>query len=68
MLLQNRVAFVTAAGAGIGRAKALAMAAEGAVLVVTDLDPPTAQETAQMITANGGKAVVSQIYVGPLKG
>jgi NAD(P)-dependent dehydrogenase (short-subunit alcohol dehydrogenase family) len=56
MLLQNRVAFVTAAGAGIGRAGALAMAAEGAVLVVTDLDPLTAQKTAQMITANGGQA------------
>ena len=56
MLLQDRIAFVTAAGAGIGRAGALAMAAEGATLVVTDLDPVGASETAAMIISRGGKA------------
>ena len=63
MLLQNRVAFVTAAGAGIGRAGALAMAAEGAVLIVTDLNPVTAQQTAAMITAIGGKAEAAGLDV-----
>ena len=63
MILQNRVAFVTAAGAGIGRAGALAMAAEGATVVVTDLKPDTAQETAAMIAATGGKAEAAGLDV-----
>lgn len=63
MLLQNRVAFVTAAGAGIGRAGALAMAAEGATLIVTDLNPVTARQTAAMIAANGGKAEAAELDV-----
>ena len=56
MLLQGRIAFVTAAGAGIGRAGALAMAAEGARLVVTDRDPASASATAALILAHGGAA------------
>jgi NAD(P)-dependent dehydrogenase (short-subunit alcohol dehydrogenase family) len=56
MLLQGRIAFVTAAGAGIGRAGALAMAAEGAKLVVTDRDAASASATAAMIVSRGGTA------------
>ncbi len=56
MLLQGRIAFVTAAGAGIGRAGALAMAAEGAKLVVTDRDPASASATAALILTHGGAA------------
>ena len=56
MLLQGRIAFVTAAGAGIGRAGALAMAAEGARLVVTDRDPASASATAALILSHGGAA------------
>ncbi len=56
MLLENRVAFVTGAGAGIGRAGALAMAAEGALVVVTDIDADRAGETAADITRAGGRA------------
>ncbi len=56
MLLQGRIAFVTAAGAGIGRAGALAMAAEGAKLIVTDRDAASASATAAMIMARGGTA------------
>ena len=63
MILQNRVAFVTAAGAGIGRAGALAMAAEGATVIVTDLNAVTAQETAAIIAANGGKAEAAGLDV-----
>lgn len=63
MLLQNRVAFVTAAGSGIGRAGAIAMAAEGAILIVTDLDHVAAQQTAEMITANGGIAEAAGLDV-----
>ena len=56
MLLQGRIAFVTAAGAGIGRAGALAMAAEGARIVVTDRDAASASATAAMILSSGGAA------------
>ena len=54
MILQGHIAFVTAAGAGIGRAGALAMAAEGARLVVTDRDAASASATAAMIVSRGG--------------
>lgn len=56
MILQDRVAFVTAAGSGIGRAGAIAMAAEGAMVIVTDLDSARAAETAAEIASRGGKA------------
>lgn len=45
---ENRVAIVTGAGSGIGRAMALALAQDGASVVCTDIDLETAQETAEM--------------------
>lgn len=56
MLLQDRVAFLTAAGSGIGRAGALALARDGATVVVSDLDPDRAQAVAAEILARGGRA------------
>ena len=56
MMLKDRVAFVTAAGAGIGRAGALAMAAEGAVVVVSDIDAGRAEAVAAQISETGGRA------------
>ncbi len=56
MLLESRVAFVTGAGAGIGRAGALAMAAAGALIVVTDIDANRAGDTAAAIIIAGGHA------------
>lgn len=56
MLLEGRVAFLTGAGSGIGRAGALALAREGAVVTVTDLDGVRAQEVAEEILAAGGQA------------
>ncbi len=56
MRLRDRVAFVTAGGAGIGRAGALAMAAEGAVVVLSDIDPARAEAVAAQITQSGGRA------------
>lgn len=56
MQLDGRVAFLTGAGSGIGRAGALALAREGAIVTVTDLDGARAQSVADEIRAAGGRA------------
>lgn len=56
MLLTGRVAFLTGAGSGIGRAGALALAREGAIVTVTDLDGARARGVADEIVAAGGRA------------
>jgi len=55
-LLAGKTAFVTGGGSGIGRATALAFAAEGAKVAVADLNAETAAETAALIAAAGGMA------------
>jgi len=57
MRLANRVALVTGAGVGIGRATAMLLAQEGARVVVQDVNADTAEETAQLINHAGGEAV-----------
>lgn len=53
----GKVAFVTGAASGIGRAAALAFAREGASVVVADVSEQDNQETARMIEAAGGQAL-----------
>jgi Enoyl-(Acyl carrier protein) reductase len=55
--LDGKVAFVTGAASGIGRATALAFARQGANVVVADIDHHGNQDTARMIENLGGQAL-----------
>lgn len=54
--MTERVALVTGAGSGIGRATALAFAAEGARVIVCDVDGDATRETARMVGQRGQAA------------
>ena len=56
MILKDRVAVVTGAGSGIGRAGAEIMAREGAIVVIGELNADGAAETVTRIETAGGRA------------
>lgn len=56
-MVSGKAAIVTGSGAGIGRAAALRFAAEGAKVVVCDVDVEGGRETAAAIERQGGKAI-----------
>lgn len=59
MKLAHKVAVLTGAGSGIGRAAALLFAKEGAKVVVVDLDQKAGQETVDLIGSDGGEAMLA---------
>src|SRR5260370_34612733 len=76
-LLDGKVAVVTGAGHGVGRGEALALAAGGAKVVVTDLggsvtgegaDKRPAEEVAELIKGRGGEAVANFDDVADIAG
>tara|TARA_Y100001934_G_scaffold250794_1_gene313394 strand:- start:294 stop:1049 length:756 start_codon:yes stop_codon:yes gene_type:complete len=62
-MLEGKVALITGAGSGIGRASAATFAREGASVMVADLNEAGAEETAASIVANGGRASVRRCDV-----
>jgi NAD(P)-dependent dehydrogenase (short-subunit alcohol dehydrogenase family) len=61
--LDDRVALITGAGSGIGRASAVRMASEGAAVMCADIDEAGAQGTAAMIAEHGGRAAAIKLDV-----
>lgn len=63
-MLKNRIALVTGASSGIGRAVALVWAREGARVVVSDMNRSGGEETVALVRANGGDAIFVAADVG----
>lgn len=59
----GKVAFVTGAGSGIGRATAIAFAAEGANMALADIDAAGNEETARLVREHGGKVLTAKCDV-----
>jgi NAD(P)-dependent dehydrogenase (short-subunit alcohol dehydrogenase family) len=57
MRLKGKVALITGAGAGIGRACAELFAREGACVVIAEFDSKTGEAACRKVLADGGKAV-----------
>ncbi|MGH2678431.1 MAG: SDR family NAD(P)-dependent oxidoreductase [Actinomycetota bacterium] len=58
--LEGKVAVITGAGRGIGRATAVRFAQEGAAVVVNDVDGAPAEETASLVKEAGSEVLVSR--------
>ena len=66
-MLKNKVALVTGASSGIGRAVALGWVREGARVVVSDMNRAGGEETVALVRAQGGEAIFLAADVGQPK-
>jgi NAD(P)-dependent dehydrogenase (short-subunit alcohol dehydrogenase family) len=66
MLLKDKVALITAGASGMGRAAAELFAAEGAHVIVVDMNDAAAKETVAAIEAKGGSARAAIVNVRDL--
>ena len=64
MIFKDRVALITGGGRGIGRAIALKLAAKGADIVIADLTPDAAGQTAKEIELLGRRVLALKVDVG----
>ena len=55
--VEGKVIIITGAGAGIGKATALAFSRKGANVVLADIDPDSGNQLAEEIGQEGGKAI-----------
>lgn len=67
MRLGDKTAIITGGASGIGRAAALRFAAEGAKLVIADVNGDGGRETAKLIEQQGGKALFFETNVSDSK-
>lgn len=63
MELTNKIAVVTGAGSGIGRASSLKLAQNGATVVLVDYNKETGEETLKLIKGQGGEGIFFQADV-----
>ncbi len=63
MELANKIAVITGAGSGIGRASSLKLAGNGATVVLVDFNKETGEETLKLVKEQGGEGIFVQADV-----
>lgn len=63
MKLENKIAIITGAGSGIGRAQAVLFAGEGATVVAVDMNMDNLNSVFSEITENGGQVTAMQLNI-----
>ncbi|MBA9029164.1 MULTISPECIES: SDR family NAD(P)-dependent oxidoreductase [Bacillaceae] len=63
MELKNKVAVITGAGSGIGRASSIKLASMGAIVVLVDFNKETGEETLKLVIEQGGEGIFIQADV-----